>query len=95
VKATTVMFIAVGASVIGAWANNKKITVPKVVEGMFAVLVIAMLDGGKTEDVAKGFAWLFLVAVLLGQDSPLNGIVKAAGLKPAAATGISEGVQVL
>jgi hypothetical protein len=79
------MLIAIAASVIGEWANNKPITVPKVVESMFAVVVIAVLDQGETESIAKGFAWLFLVAVLLGSNSPINGIVKAAGLKSGSA----------
>lgn len=89
------MFIAVSASVIGSWANNKPITIPKVVEAMFAVVVIAALDGGETEDIAKGFAWLFLVAVLLGKNSPINGIVKAAGGKPATGGNITGGIQVV
>ena len=34
---------------------------------------------GRTQDIAKGFAWLFLAAVLLGNNSPLQAIAKAGG----------------
>jgi hypothetical protein len=81
-KASTVMLIAMGALVLGRWANNKTaVDVKTVVEGAFAIIVIGLLDQGKTETIAKGFAWLFLAAVLLGKDSPLTGIAKAASTK--------------
>lgn len=61
-RASTVMLIAVLLFVVHRWAANQKAVDAKtVVEGVFAILVIAMLDQGQTEPVAKGFAWLFLV----------------------------------
>ena len=75
-KASTIMIVAVSLAVIGNWANNKKFSPAGIVEGIFAVLVIAFLDQGSTEPVAKGFAWIFLVAVLLGSNSPINGLAK-------------------
>jgi hypothetical protein len=85
-RASTVMLLAIGFSVVGRWANNQKVTATAVAEGMFALVVITMLDHGKTEPVAKGFAWLFFVAVLLGNNSPLTGLSKL-GAKNASATG--------
>lgn len=78
-RASTIMLIAVGAALIGRWANNKKAlpSAKGVVEIVFAIVVIAVLDQGNTEGIAKGFAWLFLAAVLLSNDSPLTGIAKA------------------
>lgn len=49
----------------------------------FAVVVIAALDQGRTADLAKGFAWLFLAGVLLSKNSPLTGIANTVNAKPA------------
>ena len=60
-RATTIMFTAVLLYVVHRWATNKKAVDPHiVVEAAFAILVIALLDQGETEPVARGFAWLFL-----------------------------------
>lgn len=85
-RATTVMLLALGLLVIGHWANNKpSVSVKLVVEFGFALMLIAFLDHGRTEQIASGFAWLFLVAVLLGSSSPISGLAKATQTKPAAA----------
>jgi hypothetical protein len=84
-RATTVMLLAIGALVLGHWANNEPtVNARMVIELTFAVLVIAALDQGQTEPVAKGFAWLFLAAVLLGSKSVLTALGKA-GTAPKAA----------
>lgn len=78
-NATTVMIAAIAAGVVGRWAHNEK-AVPSagsVVGIMFALILIASLDQGKTEPVAKGFAWLFLAAVLLSNNSPLTGLANS------------------
>jgi hypothetical protein len=62
-RASTIMLVAVLLYMVHRWAANEKAVDPKtVVEAAFAVLVIALLDQGDTEPVAKGFAWLFLAA---------------------------------
>lgn len=61
-RASTIMMLAVMLYVVHRWATNQKAVDGKtVVEGIFAILVIAMLDQGRTEEIARGFAWLFLV----------------------------------
>jgi len=56
------MTIAVGLYILHRWAVNKPaVTLPILLSGAFAIFVIALLDGGRTEPVAKGFAWLFVV----------------------------------
>lgn len=83
-NASTVMIIAVFAAVIGRWAHNQPTaSVKTVVEAAFAILVIAMLDQGPTEAVAKGFAWLFLMAVLLSTNSPITGLAKVVNAQKA------------
>lgn len=75
-SAVSVMLLAIATGILGRWAHNKP-TVPNatgVTEIIFALLVIAALDQGRTADIARGFAWLFLVATLLGANSPLTGI---------------------
>ena len=77
-SAVSVMFLAIFSGVLGRWAHNKD-AVPSatgVAEIVFALLVIAALDQGKTQDIARGFAWLFLVASLLGENSPITGLAK-------------------
>ena len=60
-RATTIMLLAIGALVLAHWAHGKPTVSPKmVVELAFALIVIAALDQGDTEPVARGFAWLFL-----------------------------------
>lgn len=87
-RASTVMLTAVVAAVIGRWAHNKKAADPKtIVEAVFAVLVIAFLDQGKTEPIARGFAWLFLAAVMLGKDSPITVLTTTGATALGQATG--------
>jgi hypothetical protein len=65
-RASTVMALALVTYVIHRWATNKTaVDARTVVEGIFAVVVIAVLDQGETEPIAKGFAWLFLVVALM------------------------------
>ena len=79
-RATTVMLLAIGLLVLTHWANDEPTVNPKmVVELVFALLVIALLDQGETEPVAKGFAWLFFAAVLLSSKSLLTALGKAGG----------------
>lgn len=85
-SATMVFAIAWGCLLLTHWANNKPtITTKQVLEMAFALIVIALLDQGETEPVAKGFAWLFLAAVLLRNDSILTALAKrtGTGTKPA------------
>ncbi len=86
-NATTVMAVAIVGGIVGRWAHNRP-TVPSasgIVKIIFAVVVIAAMDQGRTQDVARGFAWLFLAGVLLSKNSPLTGIAKTVNAKPAKA----------
>lgn len=79
-SATVVFALAWGALILSHWANNKPtINQKQVIEMAFALLVIALLDQGETADIAKGFAWLFLAAVLLRNDSILTALAKRTG----------------
>lgn len=85
-SATVVFAVAWGALVLGHWAHNQPATsVKQVLEMTFALIVIALLDQGETEPVAKGFAWLFLAAVLLRSDSILTALAKVTGAGTGAA----------
>ncbi len=79
-SATMVFALAWGVLLLGHWANNKPTTnVKQVLELTFALIFIALLDQGETADIAKGFAWLFLAAVLLRNDSILTALAKRTG----------------
>lgn len=81
--ATTIMLVAFGALILTHWANNQPTLSAKlVVEMVFAILVIAFLDQGQTEPIAKGFAWLFLAAVLLSKGSILTALDKVKTTPP-------------
>jgi hypothetical protein len=77
------MAVALVGGLVGRWSHNKK-AIPSasgLVKITFAVIVIAALDSGNTEDIAKGFAWLFLAGVLLSNNSPLTGLAKTVNAK--------------
>ncbi len=77
----TVFLLAWGALIVGHWSHGEPtINAKQVIEMTFALIVIAILEGfDETEPIAKGFAWLFLAAVLLRSDSVLTGLAKATG----------------
>jgi hypothetical protein len=71
------MAVAVALYVVHRWATDKPaITAQAAVGGLFAIAVIALLDQGRTEEIAKGFAWLFLIAAAY---NAVPDITKAAG----------------
>ncbi len=83
-RASTIMFVAVLLYLVHRWATNQKTVDAKTVVGAaFAILVIALLDQGETEPVAKGFAWLFLAAAAY---QAIPTIAKAAGTTGATGT---------
>lgn len=78
-NATTIMAIAVVGGLVGRWSHNQK-AIPSaggLVQIAFALVVISALDAGDTQQIAKGFAWLLLAAVLLSDNSPLTGLSKS------------------
>ena len=81
-RASYVAALAFLLLVAGRWAANKPaLNIQTVVGGAFVIIVIASLDGGATEEIAKGIAWLILAAVALSNDSPLKAIATAAAAK--------------
>lgn len=61
-RASVIMALAVGMYILARWERNEPaVTLDGVLGGLFAILVIALLDQGKTESIARGFAWLFFV----------------------------------
>lgn len=78
-NATELMALAFLLAIIGRWEHNQA-TMPggkAIVEVIFALLVIAFLDQGRTQPIARGFAYIFLAAVLLGKNSPISGLANA------------------
>jgi len=76
-RASTLMLVAVLLYLVHRWATNQKTVTPQIaVQAAFAILVIALLDQGSTEPVAKGFAWLFLFVAAY---TAIPSIAKASG----------------
>jgi hypothetical protein len=68
-----VMALAILLYIIARWAHNKTaVTIGGVVSGLFAIFIIALLDQGKTEQIAKGFAWLFFIVAAYNAIPPLT-----------------------
>lgn len=78
-SASELMMIAVLLYFVHAWATGKKNAVSGklVIEAVLAIMIIAMLDQGETEPIAKGFAWLFVTGAALTAIPDLGKAVKA------------------
>lgn len=60
--ATMIMVVAVLLFIIARWTRNQPaVTLPIVMSGAFAIFVIALLDHGRAQEIARGLAWLFAV----------------------------------
>lgn len=73
------MALAVGLYVLARWERNEPaVTLEGVLGGLFAIIVIALLDQGKAEPVAKGLAWLFFIAAAYNALPAFGNAIKAA-----------------
>jgi hypothetical protein len=78
-RASVVMALAVALYVLARWEKNEPaVTLDAVLGGIFAILVIAMLDQGKTEQIARGFAWLFFVVAAYNAIPAFSNALKSA-----------------
>jgi uncharacterized membrane protein len=81
--ATVILFLALVTGIIGRWAHGKSLpTGTGLIQIVFALVVITVMDRGQTRPIARGLAYLFLAAVLLGPDSPLAVLNKQLPTKP-------------
>ena len=88
------MALAVLLYVIHRWATNKPaVTLPIVLSGLFAIFVIGVLDSfTKTQEIARGFAWLFFIVAAYNAIPAFTGAIKSA--QSGAAKGAAgEGIQ--
>lgn len=95
-SATELMVLAFILAVVGRWAHNQKAVAGPgaIVEIVFALLVVSLLDQGKTAGIAQGLAWLFLAAVLLSNNSPLTGLAKISNNSSTAAAAAGGGAAI-
>jgi hypothetical protein len=81
-----VMALAILLYIITRWSRNEPaVTLTGVISGLFAVFIIALLDQGRTEQVARGFAWLFFIAAAYNAIPPLAAAAVPAAKKAASA----------
>lgn len=74
------MLLAVVLLVLAHWANGQPAASgTMVIEVAFAILLVAMLDHGRTEPVAQGLSWLFFIAVILSRNSVLGALQRFRG----------------
>jgi hypothetical protein len=89
-RASYVVAAALALLVVGRWAHGKPaLNVQTVAGAVFVIIVVALLDNGSTEEIAKGIAWILLAVAALNPDSPLTAIADAVNGKTAAAAGKS------
>lgn len=78
-RASVLMALAVFLYILHRWATNQPaVTLPIVLSGLFAIFVIALLDQGRTEPVARGFAFLFLLVAAYNAIPAFTGALKSA-----------------
>ena len=82
--ALMVMALAILLYIIARWAHNKPaVTLGGVVSGLIAIFIIALLDQGRTEQIAKGFAWLFFIVAAYNAVPPLTTLATTSAKKGA------------
>jgi len=78
-RASVVMMLAVLLFVLHRWATNKPaVTLPIILSGVFVIFVIGLLDQGRTESIAKGFAWLFFLVAAYNAIPAFTGALSSA-----------------
>ena len=84
-KASHIMAVAVLLYVVKRWSTpgETAVNVQVIVGGAFAIGVIALLDNGRTEPLAQGFAWLFLVVAAYNAIPVISKTATGKAVKPA------------
>lgn len=78
-KASLIMFLAVLLYIVHRWATNQPaVTLPILLSGVFVIFVIALADQGRTEKIAKGFAWLFFLVAAYNAIPAFTGVLRSA-----------------
>lgn len=73
-RASTIMILAALFVLLGRWAKGQTFEAKVIIGGLFAALIISMIDSANPK-LARGFAWLFFVsAVLTYLDPILQGV---------------------
>lgn len=81
------MFLAVLLFVLHRWATNQPaVNLPVILSGVFAIFVIALLDQGRTEKIARGFAWLFFLVAAYKAIPAFTGVLRSSGAMAPAQT---------
>jgi hypothetical protein len=75
-NSSTIVLLAAVIVLIGKWSQGKKVNATIIVGGIFAALMISMMDSA-APSLAKGFAYLFLVTAFL---TYANDIFKGVGI---------------
>jgi len=77
-RASSVMLLAALFVLLGRWAKGQTFDARVIVGGIFAALIISIMDGFDSK-LAKGFAWLFFVSAAL---TYLDPILQGVGAMP-------------
>ena len=88
------MLLAVILYIVHRWATGQPaVNLAVVLSGIFAIFIIALLDHGKAEPVAKGFAFLFLLVAAYNAIPAFGNAISSAQnkqpQKPPAGSGVT------
>lgn len=73
------MLLAVILYILARWSKGEPaVTLPIVLSGVFAITVIALLDHGGPAVIARGLAWLFVVAAAYQAIPAITGAINSA-----------------
>lgn len=89
-SATVIMALAIVLYIIHRWATNQPaVNLAVVLSGVFAIFIIALLDQGRTAEIARGFAWLFFIVAAYNAIPAFTGAITSA--QQSAKTGTNPG----
>lgn len=77
-RSSTIMLLAALFVMLGRWSQGKTFDAKVIVGGLFAALIISMMDSADPK-LARGFAWLFFVSAAL---TYLDPILQGVGAMP-------------
>lgn len=69
-KASNIVLLTAIMVLLGRWSQGKKVEAKIVVGGIFAALLISLMDSSQPK-LAKGFAYLFLTGASLTYLGPI------------------------
>jgi hypothetical protein len=89
-RASSIVLLTALIVLLGKWSKGESVNAKIIVGGLFAALMISMLDSAQPK-LAKGFAWLFFAGAALNYTGSILGNTVGASSTSGTPVGLSEG----